>query len=307
MRHASLIAGALVAMTNAAAAQPEPACEVRFVRAPDDVRHVIEAWLASEPRCTSTIDLRVIPTESGYYLLAQRPDGRIHERFVPDAQAAGVLVASWVADDWVAPHHDVWSTRRGTAAPAAPAPLAPPQYTTPGATPAVTAISVPPPRRGGPRWLSLSAMWADDQGRDGGLRAELDLISRGDWTFGAGVAWAETASDGGAMRNEDYWVTGTAAYSMTYGRWDMRLGSAFGLVRSDMNDMNAGISPHSTVTGVIIEMQATMSCRLFDNWGLTAGLVLSSIYETVQPDSEPSRGMADDQHFFLVTGLRRRI
>ena len=307
MRRVVTIAGALAAMAAPAAAQPQHTCEVRFVRAPDDVRHVIEAWLDSEPRCTSTIDLRVVPTDDGYYLLAQRPDGRIHERFVPDAQSAGVLVASWVADDWVAPQGDVWSTPRAGAAPAAPRPLVAPLYTTPGVTPAVTAISAPPPRRGGPRWLSLAAMWADDVGHDGGLRAELDLMTRGDWTFGAGLVWAETASDGGSMRNEDYWATGYGAYTMTYGRWELRLGSAIGVARSDVNDMYATISPHATGTGVVVEAQAMMTVRLFDKWGLTAGVLETVTYENISPDSEPSRGFHGDQHQFLVTGLRRRI
>ncbi|MBA3457230.1 MAG: hypothetical protein H0T42_29380, partial [Deltaproteobacteria bacterium] len=98
-------------------------CEVRFVRAPDDVRHVIERWLAAEPRCTGSMDLRVVPTDDGYYLLARRPDGRIHERVVPDAQSAGVLVASWVADDWIDP-------------PPPPRPIAlAPLYTTPRESP----------------------------------------------------------------------------------------------------------------------------------------------------------------------------
>src|SRR5688572_29410484 len=101
-----IAATALVALAVSPAAaetavRTEAACEVRFVRAPDDVRLEIERWLCAESHCMSSIDLRVVPTDDGYYLLAQRPDGRIHERVVPNAQSAGVLVASWVADDWV--------------------------------------------------------------------------------------------------------------------------------------------------------------------------------------------------------------
>jgi hypothetical protein len=81
-----------------------PGCSVTFLRAPDEVRAVIEKWVAAEPDCSTSIELRVVPTERNtLYLVATRPDGRIHEREVPDAAAAGVLVASWVADDGTAP------------------------------------------------------------------------------------------------------------------------------------------------------------------------------------------------------------
>jgi hypothetical protein len=299
VRIAQATVAALVAMVAPAAADPQPRCEVRFVRAPDDVRHVIETWLDAEPRCTSTIELRVISTEHGYYLLAQRPDGRIHERLVPDAQSAGVLVASWVADDWVAP--------KGVSAPRpAAAPIAAPPHMRPSETPAVTAISAPRPRRDGSRWLSLATMWADDEGRDGGLRAELDLITRGSWTLGASLAWAETTSIGGSTRNNDYWSTAYGAYTMSYGRWDIRLGSALGVVYSDVNDMTGSISPHATGVGVVFEAHALATCRIGDRWGITAGLLASWLYQSLTPDTEPSR-TREDAHMMFVAGLRRRI
>lgn len=58
-----IVTAALVALAASPAAadtavSTSAACEVRFVRAPDDARHVIEAWLAAEPRCTSINGLR---------------------------------------------------------------------------------------------------------------------------------------------------------------------------------------------------------------------------------------------------------
>jgi hypothetical protein len=79
------------------------ACEVLILRAPYDVRHAIESWVAQETSCWTSLEVRVVPTEGGLYLLAREPNGRLHERLVPDAQSAGVLVASWVANDSVAP------------------------------------------------------------------------------------------------------------------------------------------------------------------------------------------------------------
>jgi hypothetical protein len=109
MRHLTLIAVLLVASRSAAQpiAPPEIAgqgsCEVTIVRAPDDVRREIESWIAREPFCRVALDVRVIPTDGGLYLLARDSIGLLHERLVPDAQAAGVLIASWVADDALEP------------------------------------------------------------------------------------------------------------------------------------------------------------------------------------------------------------
>src|ERR1041385_1493991 len=74
------------------------ACEVAIVRAPPEVRRAIESWVHNEASCKIALDVRVIPTADGLYLLARESTGGVHERVVPDAQSAGVLVASWVAD-----------------------------------------------------------------------------------------------------------------------------------------------------------------------------------------------------------------
>src|SRR5262245_42549065 len=110
MRYSFLIA--IISLAGSAAAQPvEPPvvdppplveahpCAVTIVRAPDDVRRTIEVWVQREVSCRIALDVRAIPTDGGLYLLARESTGRLHERLVPDAQAAGVLVASWVAND----------------------------------------------------------------------------------------------------------------------------------------------------------------------------------------------------------------
>ena len=95
---------AIVLAAGRAAAQPvggppTGACEVTIVRAPDDVRAAIESWVAREAACRTPMEIRAIPTDGGIYLLGREPLGRLHERLVPDGQSAGVLVASWMADD----------------------------------------------------------------------------------------------------------------------------------------------------------------------------------------------------------------
>jgi hypothetical protein len=110
-----LAASRSVAQPGNSAPDPEPgptalpappvgtACQVNIVRAPEDVRCAIETWVRGEAACQIALDVRVIPTDGGLYLLAQDSKGRVHERLVPDAQAAGVLVASWVANDSIQP------------------------------------------------------------------------------------------------------------------------------------------------------------------------------------------------------------
>ncbi len=115
MRLSIAAAVVIVGAASPARAQPQPRrCEVTIVRAPDEARAVIEGWVRAEPRCTTSLELRVVPTEGGLYLFARDDGGRIHERVVPDAQSAGVLVASWIADDRLTP-------------PGAPAPIGPTQ------------------------------------------------------------------------------------------------------------------------------------------------------------------------------------
>src|SRR5215470_2613557 len=89
-----------VIFAGSAAAQPD-VCNVTIVRAPDAVREVVESWVRAEPRCSGTLEVRIVPTDGGYYLFARDADGRTRERVVPDPQSAGALVASWAAADEV--------------------------------------------------------------------------------------------------------------------------------------------------------------------------------------------------------------
>jgi hypothetical protein len=293
------------------------ACEVRFVRAPDDVRHVIERWLAAEPRCTGSIDLRVVPTDDGLYLLAQRPDGRLHERVVPDAQSAGVLVASWVADDWVT-QPNVWSSPRPTSVPVAEPALAPPQ----DARPTVRVVSAPG-RRGShaPRWFSAGALLSTTDSDDGGLRLELDVIQRGNFTLGASLAWTETsmavgtAYGYGDMRSDDVALTATGAYSLHAGRWELRTALGIGGVYSDVNGF---IAPgpgqpwpempyfNGSGAGFIGTASMVLSARLADRWGIHAGLLAHAISERMPTNTNVDL-QRQDAHLFFFTGLRRRI
>lgn len=73
----SILGCLLLLASTPALADP---CEVTIKRAPDDVRAAIEAWVAAEPSCATTAEVRVVVTDDGYYLLAIGSDGQVHER-----------------------------------------------------------------------------------------------------------------------------------------------------------------------------------------------------------------------------------
>src|SRR5687767_12649169 len=103
IRHAHLMVAICIAHAPATVlARPtvDPGeCIVTVIRAPSEVRAEIDKWVGAEQACKTTLEVRVLATDGGYYLWARDSFGREHERIVPDAQTAGVLVASWVADD----------------------------------------------------------------------------------------------------------------------------------------------------------------------------------------------------------------
>ncbi|HEY0253721.1 MAG TPA: hypothetical protein VGC41_19455, partial [Kofleriaceae bacterium] len=89
------MAAIVVGGVGTASAEP---CAVQIARAPDDVRAAIETELANE-HCTMPLTIRIVPTDGGYYIYAQDVNNVVHERVVPDGQSAGILIASWTADD----------------------------------------------------------------------------------------------------------------------------------------------------------------------------------------------------------------
>jgi hypothetical protein len=110
----------IAAAAPSADAQPGT-CRIAVTRAPAEVRAEIERWIAAEPHCVRSIELRAVVGDDGIYLFARDDRGLTRERMVPDASTAGVLVASWMADDAVpatVPHTEL-------SVPAPPAVIAP--------------------------------------------------------------------------------------------------------------------------------------------------------------------------------------
>jgi len=315
MRFVTVALAAL--FVSPAAAQPvtspSASCEVRFVRTPDDVRHVIERWLAAEPRCSTSIDLRVLATEDGYYLLAQRDDGRIHERVVPDAQSAGVLVASWVADDWVEtpPRPPVIAPRPLIVDPFAGQPER--------GIAAHGAASTPSTGR----WLSLAGMIRAGGAGGGGIRAELDVLRRGAWTVGAAVSISESTDptftpDGSPAYygTRDLKAIALLARSATFGRWQLRfaagagvLRTASGLVAYSYSGNMGGAVEGVTIVSPAAEASALVTRRIGASWAIMAGPVVTLTQQdllTLDPYSwEPKMTIATrESELMFVAGIR---
>lgn len=306
----TFVAIAIVAAALPAAAQPVVTtrpCEVRFVLAPEDVRHVIETWLQAEPRCSNTIDVRVIATDDGYYVMGQRPDGRIHERVVPDAQSAGVLVASWAADDWVAQREEV-----------TPPPHVPvhPVAAAPGDSLAVTAQ--PAPRRRGPsKWLSAGLMRNPEDGRDDGLRAEVDLIARGNWGLGAALVYAEgtlpvySGASYGSIHSRDVSVLAYGSYTLGRNRWQLRFALGVGAGEGELDGElstsgGAWQYIHASGRATFSESSALITRRLGNAWGITVGPMLTTVHQRSTTDDGMSVVRSDGQ-FRVFAGLRRQL
>jgi hypothetical protein len=183
------LALALVALAAPATAAP---CEVELVRVPDAARPVIEEWVAAETSCTTRLEVRVIETDGGLYVVATDPAGRMRERLVPDAITAAVLIASWVADASV---------------PSAPAPApVPPPIAISEPTAVSTLVTPRPTVAPRPHTLALGVIMKEDTGA--GIRVEMDLrrLVRWDsWRLGrnAGVMLGVAATG--------FWVDGVAA------------------------------------------------------------------------------------------------
>ncbi|HEY5926543.1 MAG TPA: hypothetical protein VIV11_32875 [Kofleriaceae bacterium] len=287
-----LVALALVLAASPAAAQPSRGtCQVNIARAPDDVRGVVESWVQAEPRCTISLEVRIVPTNGGLYLLARDEFGRVRERVVPDAQSAGVLIASWVAAD-SHENQTPFDVRHPSTAPAPAAVppaavlgsegmLAPGEGLAPGATPAIAATATARPLQ--PRWLSLGGMFAMSGTGGGGLRGELDWKARRIMSIGfassvstSGMIVAGPTYDSmGQLDSFDGKLIAYLALTGQRGRWRLRASVGLGAVytqamlrRQQSSSEASGLFP----TG---ELAVSVSRELGTNWALSAGPVFS--------------------------------
>jgi len=291
---------ALAVALAASPAAAEPRCNVTIAYAPADVRAVVEAWINGEPHCVVSLEIRIVPTAGGYYLYARDAQGRVRERIVPDAHTAGVLVASWVADD-------------RTSAPR------PPQALDPEVVPA---LSVPARESElGQRWLSLG-LTAD--GHRIGARAELDVFVAGRWAAGLAASVNNALGDrnfGSSQAAIDARYLKALAYlapKMHLGRWHARPMIAVGIVYATgmvyqseplMSSLYDVSTTYATAQGGL------MVGRLIgDNWSIHGGAIASlplSHVETFELADGRQVGPTDlvmqDPRFVWYLGVQRRL
>ncbi|MGE0548184.1 MAG: hypothetical protein AB7O24_10955 [Kofleriaceae bacterium] len=261
---------------------PSRACNVTVLIAPADVRPVIDAWVRAEPRCAAALSVRVFEVDEGLYVLARTPTGRVHERLVPDADAAGVLVASWAADDAIAalpsppasPHR--WPPARRSTAPGMVEPMPIGREVGPGATVKTRRISA--------GWMAVV------NGEGFGGRLDVDLIGRGRWRFGVAGSIGQQAIQLCASLDcataELTEVRFFAHVARVLGREpaQLRMSLGAGLAQTAAHTIGAYGEMTATGTGVspAMEAQVLLSVALGRSWTVAAGPIVTQVVQRVR-------------------------
>jgi hypothetical protein len=236
-----------------ALADPAP-CAVTIVRAPDDVRATVESWLANE-HCEVPLTVRIIPSDGQLYIYAQDDRGGVHERTVPDAQSAGVLIASWTADDGIViPAPEAVPAPAAPITPAVTAPLAH-DWLAPTVVRARSRAAIKP--KPAEHWLTFGA--AAGTSNSIGVRAELEVFRRGAFSGDMLIKWGEASMDELSdplgdgyylARFRDASALGGAHYTWkVWDLWHVRAGVAAGIVASQLNLQFTSFSTGAMSTG----------------------------------------------------------
>jgi hypothetical protein len=222
---------------------------------------------------------------------------------VPDAQSAGVLVASWVAADSnaapvVAPAPMPPSAvgpgmPGGPGAMVAPAPMVAPQPMPPVAPPqAIGPVEAAQPPSEAPvvapavversRWLGIGAMAAMSDRGGGGIRGEWDIKNRGWATFGISGSVSESGIDYydynynyGWLTMVDTKVIGYLALSSDWSKWHLRGSIGLGAVYTRATSDNGYSYQQASGLFPAGELSLSIGRDITRSWGLSAGPVIS--------------------------------
>lgn len=302
----------VVAAVGPAAAQPVTSpktCAVTIARAPEDVRVVVEAWVRAEQRCSTALEVRIVPTEGGLYLFAQDEQGRVRERVVPDPQSAGVLIASWVADDTMYVPPPTATPGREMVMPGPV--MGTESLTAPGPAPASSARSS--------KWIELSVGLSAQRSDDGGLRADVDLLAREHYSFGIAASATATrlpmiTADGdGQISTSDKKLMVTAARTWQSGRWFLRGMAGAGAVYSRALSFPTWSASSAEIIEAhgwfpTAEAAAAAGIELGRDWALQFGPMLTMYSEQFkgdQVDPNPANYMYGPNGTNPVTLQRR--
>lgn len=285
----------------------EPTCAVSIVRAPDDVRAAVESWLAKET-CTTPLTVRIIETEGGYYIYAADDHGRVQERIVPDAQSAGVLIASWTADDGIA---------KPDPAPApAPAPIAEPSHEPiPQVTPTLTLVDRPSPKlvrsSGSNHWLTLAG-GVGGSNRGAGARVELEVMRTGSFTAVAHLAYGNsqmTAGDGVTTYTATFDdLTAMVGLHYTWrfaSSWHARAGFAVGVMATQMTLEASGAALQTSTA--VSEGSLMVGYTLADRWEVEVGPVATLANEHWHLSDQMETLIRAPGSVIVFAGVRRAL
>jgi len=235
---------------------------LRLARVPSDVQAVVDTWVHTEPACATALDVSMEPVDGGYIVNARDDRGTLRVRFVPDAQTAGVLIASWSADD-----------RVGPADPGALAPLA------------ITDRPFPrPPDRASGRRALLAGMGGLGDA-ESGARGELDLFGHG-----APVGLAFTALTD-SMRTSVA-LLGYVGVNFSAGTWQLRPQFAFGVdprlftAAVGFSDKPGGYVDRIRDYDPVTEISLAVSRPLSGRWAVSVAAMLRTVLNCHQNGGE---------------------
>ena len=216
----------LFAVTTTALADDKP-CSVRVVRAPEQVRAAVEARIGIESGC-ATLDVRVVPTKDGYYVVATPPRGSLLEANVRDAGLVGELVTGWarMQASAVEEEDDDDDEEEVVREPAS--------ATAPKIADKVDVVR--PARSVSDRDFAVGATATSNAY---GLRAEVDIVASHGWSLGLAAAIAGStmtygdATQGVAMDLRDLRGVVIAAKTFGEGPWRVRAQAGFGVIQTE--------------------------------------------------------------------------
>lgn len=314
------IATSIAVLAAAATAGAEPVPCVDIARAPDDVRAVVERWLAAQS-CAISLEVRIVPTDGGLYVLARDERGATRDRVVPDAQTAGALIASWAAGDGQpAPSASVDVHVEVTPSPPTTPPMAPPAppvdpFAAPGLVPPRLVDAAPSGTRAR-QWVGVSAFTGIGNLNDElALRAELDVLVHPTWMGGIALTLRHgyLVGPGGMQTSEivdlsDTSATAYVAYPIRRGGWTVRPAVGLGVLRTGETDELTHYAPAYMKNDVssnqltpVGEASIVVSRDLVGALGVTAGAVLTAFDESLPATTFAPRRTVD---FAVGGGLR---
>ncbi|MBP6630426.1 MAG: hypothetical protein KBG28_24030 [Kofleriaceae bacterium] len=302
-----------------------PGCAIRLHRVPAALRAGLAESLRDRASCAARLDVWIVESPGGLYVLAIDPQHRVHERVV-DAAALASLIAAWSEDAVDAPLLGLGPIRDGEQVA-----LAPGQIDAPAARPrtvdapptrglSATAVVLDAPREAEQgQGMTLAALGTTSPGgmQGAGVRVLVDLGLSRSWRIAAGASLQRDIAStfyvvNSAATLEEIGRTDTDVVVGLHRRWGSdgfhlrpEFTAGLGVARHELLGVGAGgvtggsrISDETTV-GVRAQGLLLLGSELAPGIAAEAGL---GYRVTVFDEVVPGRTA---QHFVVATlGLR---